>query len=458
MEKRRAIKFLILALTDYLLLILSFYMGYKIRLLLPSKGILSHIPTTPLEPYKKYLLGFLIWIVTFYYEGLYTQHFTKSEELVKIIKATTIASAFSALLFFTLKVEPSFSRLAFFFAYLLNIVLLWLGRIFIKRILYLTKIYREKALFWGDSPELKWFNRLVQSEKNCGIEIVDHIRDQNPEEIKEILENSSVSLLFVGGVPVKNIKEVEDIAWRKNIEIVINAFNHILNPLELEVYELFGFKSLKLKYNLLIPRNVVIKRVLEVILTLFLTILLLPAIILIALLVKLTSKGPIFYLSERLGKDGKLIKILKFRTMYTDSDKILKKFLEEHPKIREEYTRYRAIKSQKDPRVTPLGRILRKLSLDELPQLFNILKGDMSLVGPRPYLPEEVEYMGEYKNIILSVKPGLTGMWQVSGRNELTMEERVMLDVYYVTNWSIPLDMVIFVKTILEVFKGTGAY
>uniref|UniRef100_A0A7V3ZZP6 Exopolysaccharide biosynthesis polyprenyl glycosylphosphotransferase n=1 Tax=candidate division WOR-3 bacterium TaxID=2052148 RepID=A0A7V3ZZP6_UNCW3 len=455
----RTISKIILVLIDLFLIAFSFYVAYYIRVNLIGSTKYTLPPALPIAHYSKYFFAlFIIWIATFYYEGLYTKYFTISEELLKIAKGATIAAAFSALLLYTIKVEPSFSRLAFIIAYILSIFLIWIGRIVVKGILYEVGLQRDKALFWGDSVELEWFKRTIEKEKNSGIEVIGHIKNGPAEKVKQIISEKEPDLLIVGGVPLVEVKKVENLAWEKGVEILINAFNHALNPLELEIVEFFGFKSLRLKYNLLIPRNAKLKRLLDLLVTIPLLIIFLPVISLISVVILATSKGPVIFTQARLGKDGKLIKIYKFRTMYSNSDEILQEFFKEHPEMREEFEKYRKIVSMKDPRVTPIGKILRKTSLDELPQLFNVLKGDMSLVGPRPYLPEELTIIEDVKDIIFSVKPGLTGLWQVSGRNTLTFEERIMLDLYYVKNWNIFLDLAIFIKTVLEIFKGEGAY
>jgi len=143
--------------------------------------------------------------------------------------------------------------------------------------------------------------------------------------------------------------------------------------------------------------------------------------------------------------------------MYLNSDEILQEFLEKNPEAKKEWDKYKKLKSY-DPRVTKIGKFLRATSLDELPQIFNVLKGDMSLVGLRPYLPREISDMGEYKDIILLTRPGITGLWQISGRNELTFQDRLKLDTWYVLNWSLWLDIVILFKTIKVVLKREGAY
>ena len=183
-----------------------------------------------------------------------------------------------------------------------------------------------------------------------------------------------------------------------------------------------------------------------------------PLLVLIALVVKFTSKGSIFYSQRRIGRGYKGFGCLKFRTMRKGADQILRDILERDPLLRDEYQR--DFKLKNDPRITPIGRFLRRTSLDELPQLLNILKGQMSVVGPRPIVWDELERYGRQMDVVLSVRPGLTGLWQVSGRNNLPYETRVKLDLYYVRHRTFWLDLRIILRTIGVVLlpMDRGAY
>ena len=165
--------------------------------------------------------------------------------------------------------------------------------------------------------------------------------------------------------------------------------------------------------------------------------------------------GPLFFAQERIGRDGRTFRCYKFRTMVPDAEKILNDLLASDPQIREEYRVNK--KLQDDPRITEAGQFLRTKSLDEFPQFINVLKGDMSLVGPRPYLPREKEDMGEYYDPIIQMKPGVTGMWQTHGRSDVSFEERLDLDNYYQHNWNIWLDMTLLIKTLQVLRHGRGA-
>jgi len=192
---------------------------------------------------------------------------------------------------------------------------------------------------------------------------------------------------------------------------------------------------------------------------LLLTIALIPTLLvttIIGIAIKISSPGPIFYKHKRIGKNGKEFFVWKFRSMVTNSQEILEKILATDPIRREEWEKDRKFKD--DPRITKIGKFIRKTSLDELPQLINILKGEMSFIGPRPVTKDELTKYGNAVNFVLSVKPGLSGMWQISGRSDTVYEERVLLDIYYIQNWSIWLDIWIIIKTIWVVFRKKGAY
>ena len=201
----------------------------------------------------------------------------------------------------------------------------------------------------------------------------------------------------------------------------------------------------------------IIKRSIDIIAGIVGCILLIPITILVWLvrLIKKENTGPLFYEQLRIGKNGKQFRMYKYRSMCMNADETLKKYLEENDDARKEYKKYKKLKN--DPRITKVGCFLRRTSLDELPQFINVLIGNMSLVGPRPYLPREKEDMGEYYFAITKVKPGITGPWQVRGRSKLEFEDRMKLDIEYVNNMSIKKDIKMVWKTITMVIKKDGA-
>jgi undecaprenyl-phosphate galactose phosphotransferase len=213
---------------------------------------------------------------------------------------------------------------------------------------------------------------------------------------------------------------------------------------------------MKYRYNLLRPLNRYVKRLFELGLALLLVVALLPLLLLLSLLVALASPGPIFFRQRRIGRFGREFDCIKFRTMYADAEKRLAGLLASDPGVRDEYELYARITN--DPRVTGIGRFLRRTSLDELPQFINVLRGEMAVVGPRPYLPAETAKVGEHLETIVRVRPGLTGLWQVSGRAELPFRERCVLDDYYIRNWSLWMDFSILLRTARALLTGRGAY
>jgi lipopolysaccharide/colanic/teichoic acid biosynthesis glycosyltransferase len=195
-----------------------------------------------------------------------------------------------------------------------------------------------------------------------------------------------------------------------------------------------------------------VKRVFDIVCSLIGLIVLSPVFIILSILIKTTSEGPAFFAHKRVGKGGKTIKIYKFRSMVTNAEELIKQFT---PEQKAEYEKN--FKLENDPRITKVGNFMRKTSLDELPQLINILKGDISIVGPRPVMDVETKIYGNYRNMLLSVKPGLTGFWAANGRSHTTYTRRRAMEIYYVKNRSVLLDLKIIFKTFISVFKREGA-
>ena len=212
----------------------------------------------------------------------------------------------------------------------------------------------------------------------------------------------------------------------------------------------------RLNSKLLDPTYQRLKRIADILLVLSVTPLALPLLGVILLLVCLDSPGKSIFQQERVGKRGRIFKVWKVRTMVENADQVLDEYLTGHPELCPEWERTRKLKH--DPRVTRVGRILRHASVDELPQIWNVLKGEMTFVGPRPILPEEIIEYGSSYDLYVQVFPGLTGLWQVLGRNDLEFKQRVRLDEEYILDWSIRMEISILIRTVKVVFTGYGAY
>jgi Undecaprenyl-phosphate galactose phosphotransferase WbaP len=252
--------------------------------------------------------------------------------------------------------------------------------------------------------------------------------------------------------------------YKGNRKIVFTSYRYTITTSKnqdaftstMNIRDIGGIIGFSATHNLTRKGYLFFKRLLDLLIILIFLPILLPVMLILAILVKLTSRGPIFYGHKRVGKNGKIIKCWKFRSMVTNSQEMLEHILATDPVRAAEWEKDR--KFVDDPRVTKFGKFLRKTSLDELPQLFNIIAGQMSFVGPRPVTESELEKYGDSADYVLSVTPGLSGMWQISGRSDTGYEERIMFDTYYIQNWSIWLDIWILIKTVWVVVKGKGAY
>jgi Undecaprenyl-phosphate galactose phosphotransferase WbaP len=199
-----------------------------------------------------------------------------------------------------------------------------------------------------------------------------------------------------------------------------------------------------------------LKKVVDLVLTSVLLTLAAPFLLLVALAIKLDSPGPVLFAQRRVGRGGTEFRAWKFRSMVRNADSLLEHYLSERPALQAEWEQNQKLRH--DPRITRVGNFLRKLSLDEIPQLWNVMRGEMSLVGPRPIVREEIPRYGKYFSLYTSVQSGLTGLWQVSGRSETSYAERVTFDTFYIRNWSVWLDLYILFRTIGVLWLRTGAY
>lgn len=253
-------------------------------------------------------------------------------------------------------------------------------------------------------------------------------------------------------------------AQQKLFQHVSNNFTRILlvpdetftMRLSVRVAEFCGQLALSLRQNLLDKYKLQLKRLIDLLIALMLMPVLTPVLLLIYIIVRLDSPGPGLFKHTRLGYGGREIKIWKFRTMYKNASEMLGKILDENPEMRLEWEQDQKLKN--DPRITKVGAFLRRYSLDELPQIINVFSGTMSLVGPRPIVTREIPRYGSAYVTYMRVKPGVTGLWQVSGRSDTSYTSRVSLDEYYIANWSVWLDIYILVRTLPAAIRGQGAY
>ncbi|BCD60712.1 MULTISPECIES: exopolysaccharide biosynthesis polyprenyl glycosylphosphotransferase [unclassified Nitratiruptor] len=352
-----------------------------------------------------------------------------------------------------------------------NIVLIYfLLNLFIPIPLYLIKKllinrwFQVDVLAICDQDGKKQIEKWFSKENGFGFRIKDIVllgekplHRQN-DLIKNIISNNRFYAVVIASNKLSKVFYLIDIIQPKISRIIVLPKISTMPLFHAEIINSIHHKGLAffIQNRLLNPVDKTIKRFFDLSFASVLFLVSLPVMsgIYLAIWIQ-TKKNPIFT-QTRIGKDGKPFTIYKFKTMVDNAEKVLEEYLQTHPEAKEEYERYRKLKN--DPRITSIGKFLRKSSLDELPQLVNILKGDMSLIGPRPILPQEAELFGEFFSYYCSVRPGVTGLWQVSGRNELDFDERVKLDVWYVRNWSLEIDILILLKTVVIVLSRKGSY
>ncbi len=326
----------------------------------------------------------------------------------------------------------------------------------------------------------RWFGvpAVIMVNNESDYFIVDRFLNRNDLGYKPalILNRSAKGYSMYKDIPVYSpspemekvirqtgIKVAILVDWEKDISLITSYFRYTisvpkmqdLSTISTNIRDFGGVLGFSSTHNLTKKHSLFAKRVLDLFLLLAASPVIIPVVLVTALAVKLTSPGPVFYGHKRVGKDGKEFKCWKFRSMVINADKMLDEILKD-PVMAAEWEKDR--KFTNDPRVTKIGKFLRKTSLDEFPQFFNVLTGEMSFIGPRPVTQPELDKYGKKADLILSVQPGLSGMWQISGRSDTGYEERITLDAYYIQNWSVWLDIWIIIKTIYVVLKGKGAY
>lgn len=291
-------------------------------------------------------------------------------------------------------------------------------------------------------------------KKYLGVEVIGPIAEL--ENITNKFQSKDI-MITIPHLPRKELKKLLSQCERisESMWLIPRSGDFITEGVEIEV--LGEVLTLYIKKNLMKPWNIVIKTVYDRFLATILIVLLLPVLLTIAIAIKLDSKGPVFFVQKRLGHRKKMFNLWKFRSMYIDCDLKLDEYLTKNQKAKEDWEKFKKLKNN-DPRITRVGKFIRKLSLDELPQLMNVLSGKMSLIGPRPYLIQELEGKESFITKISEVKPGISGLWQISGRSELSFEERLARDEYYLRNWSLWLDIIILLKSLKAVFSSRGAY
>lgn len=446
-----------------------------------SKETILHLNINHLQLIKDTFPLLLIFIPLIGFHGLYTARLPFWDEIKDITKITALLVFIVVLIVGSQNINAkhaliwSFFRTGIFLVFFMSVF-----RMYGKRLLYGAGIGLERLIILGAGETGIAVLKSLSKESNAGHKIFGFL-DDKPEMIGRKISVGSSEYEVHG-----QIKDVSGLIKKFELDAVIIAMPHLSKEklaeitnnihrfvknvfvipdikgialLNTELYHYFMEQLfvLKINNNLKSVLNRTIKTFFDYILSLLMLPFIAIGMICLGILIRIDSPGPVFYSQPRIGQNGRSFRIYKFRTMYTDAENKLKEMLDNDHEAKKEWDK--SFKFKNDPRITTVGGFLRKTSLDELPQIFNVLRGDMSLVGPRPVVQKEIDdyYKTDARDYFL-VKPGITGLWQVSGRSDTSYDYRVSLDTWYVMNWSLWLDMVILFKTIKVVFKGDGAY
>ena len=430
----------IFLILDIAMIILSVYLAFKLRQYFST--LEPH--TIPYLTYLTFYPLYIIIIALFSYEGIYSHRYDfwhESRLVIKVLIFSTILVF--AYLAMTKSIE-NYSRLVIGFAFLFMIFFIPLAKNISKNVLYKLGLWCKQAEIYGKDSFL--------TDEIYGNAYLGYVRPKKDKNLSTIFINSK-------GSDPKSLKKVLASQIRKNSEVMFIPLMRDYDLTHSHIYELSNTRT-----NLIVYQNrlkswyrKLAQQIFNYLLVIMLLPILLPVIAIISILIKKESPGPIFFIHNRIGRDGKTIPMLKFRSMYKDAKERLTILLAEDSEIKSEWEKNFKLKN--DPRVTKVGAFLRRTSLDELPQLFNVLRGEMNFVGPRPVLQEELDqYYKDDVEYYHMVKPGITGLWQVSGRSDTDYNFRVETDKWYVLNWSLWLDITILLKTITVVLKKDGAY
>ena len=388
------------------------------------------------------LLIYLVIVAVLFYEGMYTKRYDFWHESRLVIKSLALSFLLVMSYLAMTKNVEQFSNIVIVFAFILMAFFIPLFKNILKKSLFKFGLWRREAKVYGKDDFIKKevfsnsYLGYVHAPEREAETIFINSKDLDPQELKRLISEQI----------------------RKRNEVIFIPLVNEYNIIHSDIYELSNTRT-----NLVVFKNrlrsklrVVFQQIFNYGLAIALLPILLPVIGILSFLIKRESPGPVFFAHNRIGKDGKIVPTLKFRSMFVDAKERLEKLLEDDD-IREEWETN--FKLKEDPRVTKIGAILRKTSLDELPQIFNVLKGEMNFVGPRPVIQKEIDqYYKEDAEYYFMVKPGITGLWQVSGRSDTDYDFRVSTDKWYVRNWSLWLDIVILFKTVKVVLFREGAY
>lgn len=437
------------------------------RFLLPH--VLSDLP--PFQPQLGgYWWLFAVWLFILAYRDGYSRRFAAWDEVKFVWKTAFFSTVTILTMLFLMKRGQEYSRILVGAMFTLAIAFFPLFRLRAKKYLYAAGLMRRKVLVVGSGEAARGAYEAIKNEPNLGYEVAGFVDDtpgkvdcfdvhQGIAHIGRYIKAADIHDVVVAKPELPKeelVKLVNEVQHKADNTLFIPDISGIaVSGTELRHFFKERTMIIEVRNNLATPLNYLTKRLIDYAAGLAVFLLSLPLLLYIARRIKKDSPGPAILRQERVGKDGKPFMCYKFRTMYEDAEERLEEILATDPAAKEEWEKYWKLKN--DPRITGVGGWLRSSSLDELPQVLNILRGEMSLIGPRPYLPREWEFLREEAHTILRLPPGITGLWQVSGRSNTAYDFRLAMDSWYVKNWDLWLDVMIVFKTVGVVLNREGA-
>lgn len=448
--QQRALQNSLVLCSDILALCLSIIFAFYTRAWL--EGWLALIPLGHglfLYLTKWWIVAVVMVLIA--YNGGYGSIIDFWDEFLVLMKSIFISFLMAWVILSLQKEAETVSRIIVTLIFVYMIAVIPCLRFVLKFLLFKFFDVREDAcLFVGEISEKEdEMVKTLNSAWYSGYKIVEVIK---PGHVKRDYSTCFIPLQYADEGLIKSIK-----ADFRNLIFVSEISGLSFMNTEIKTFLSKNIALITTNNGLLSMRKMVFKRTFDIFFSTLVFIIFIPLFLVVMTIIKISSKGPVFFAHKRCGKNLSEFNMLKFRTMRINSDDLLKEYISENPDAYADLKERNKLKS--DPRVTKFGSILRKTSIDELPQLMNVIKGDMSIVGPRPDAKEAVDnFLSDYREIYTKVRPGITGLWQVSGRSEVKYQERVKLDYLYVLNWSIWLDFVIILKTFKAILGGKGAY
>jgi len=438
---------------DLVLTTASFYLAYQFRLLVAGLGLLPKYTVLTFWEYRWLLAIILpIWAIVLpllrVYSGLSS---SPVEQIIRLTKGIFFAwISLLAAQFFVSKDEFDRHRLLAVFTLVINYLFLVSYRLVLFRLKKHGALDIRNVAVVGAGPSAGGLARKIEEHGDWGLKLVGIFERQ---EVRPLLERGGVDELIVvtDKEPLSEFRDIFLLCEEMGVtaRVVLNFFPHSFARTELETFG--GFPLLSFSTTPTNEALMLVRRIMDIAIVSIFGIPVLLIVGLSAIAIKLTSPGPIFFKQQRCGLNGRLFTMYKLRSMVDNAEQNraeLEALNEMDGPV---------FKLSRDPRRTPVGKLLRKFSIDEFPQLYNVLRGDMSLVGPRPPLPQEVARYERWQRRRLSMKPGITCLWQVSGRNEVSFQDWMKLDLTYIDNWSLLLDLKILLKTVPVVLLGRGA-